>query len=485
VEEVRQKNLSHKFHVGIDYDATTHDIIHYYGSINPYSYEQDGKAYTNTTAIENQTWNARQEETDKNLTISNSIYYKHFFKKAGNEISMDISNSILKSSSSIDYFDDKGDNTLSFNNKEKPQQISTNLKIDYSTTVGNSINVNAGIQAIVNRMKDKTEIGFGYNEQIYAGYGTLRVKKAKYNLNLGLRMEYAQTKLKDNEDKTNFSALPYLTFTYKISDKQNILFSYRYSTNRPNVFQLNSYKVSRNPYTLKKGNPMLKPEFRHYLYAEHAIRFDISYISYKLFYEKINNTITNVTTLNEKYVFETQLQNLGTINQYGLQFLGSIKLGKLALSSSIQIYNQLVAGKIMEKQYDNRKKYNQVFDFSISSILSLKYDFAISGIFQYSTLKYNIQEHSFSSALYFLSLNKTCKNNFKIGVMTALPFAKTFIYQGNKIEEQDFSSNYHGNLNLPTFPLILRLSYQFQSGKTKAWTDKNKEIIPKKQKFGL
>ena len=62
--------------------------------------------------------------------------------------------------------------------------------------------------------------------------------------------------------------------------------------------------------------------------------------------------------------------------------------------------------------------------------LSFKNDFALSVIFQYETANENIQDDIYNEALYFISLDKTFNNNLKVGIVSALPFAENFIYQG-------------------------------------------------------
>lgn len=485
VEQVRQKNLSHKFHYGFDYYATPNDIVNYYGSLNPYAYEQDGKVFMDITGSENQTWNTQRDETDKNLNIFNSLYYKHLFNKQGSEISIDISNSFQKSSSSIAYFIDDEIETASILNNEKPEQVSTSLKIDYSNPLGEKLIFNTGGKAGVKSMQNETASDFGYNEQIYALYGTLHYKKPKYNINFGLRIEYAETKLKNDFNKTELSVLPYLTFQYKLNEKQNLLLTYRRSVNRPSVFQLNPYNYIDNPYAVRKGNPLLEPEFRHRIYAEHSVRFNVSYVSYRLFYESASNAMNNLTFLNDSTAFETQVHNLGNIHQLGMQFLGSLKYGPFSISPTVRFYKQSTYGNSMAKQYTIENKTNWVFDAGFSAVLSFKHDFAFSGTFQYSTMKYTIQDNLFCDALYILSLDKTFKNKLKVGIMTALPFAKTFVYQGTEIEAQNFVSSYKGNLKLPTMPIMIRLSYQFQTGKNKALIYREKEEVPKRLKSGF
>lgn len=485
VEQVTQKNLSHNFHFGFDYHATSRDIISYYGSVNPYSYEQDGKAIMDITGDETRRWSALREETDNNLNVLNSLYYKHQFSKEGSELVLDLSSSYLKSSNSLSWFNEDESGAVSVINTEKPEQISTSIKLDYSSPLGENIMLNSGAKAEVKSIRNETASRFRYNNQIYAFYGMLHYKKLKYNLNLGLRTEYSNAQLMNGVNKTELSALPYLNFQYRINDRQNIILSYRRSVNRPDLFQLNPYVYTDNPYSVRKGNPGLEPEFKHRIYAEHSFRFNVSYFSYRLFYEKVNNAITNLTFLNDSSAFETQVQNLGNINQAGIQFLGSIKLGPLTISPTIRLYNQSTSGNSLAREYNIEKRDHLVLETAISSILSFSHDFAFSGTFQYSTQKFNIQENVFCDALYILSIDKTFKNNLKVGIMTALPFARTFVYQGTQVESQNFTSRYHGNLNLPVVPVMFRLGYQFSTGNESRFISREKEEIPKRKRTGL
>jgi hypothetical protein len=485
VEQVTQKNLSHNFHYGFDYHATPRDIISYYGSVNPYSYEQDGKASMDITADETGSWSALREETDNNLNVFNSLYYKHQFRKLGSELVIDLNNSYLRSGNSLSWLNEDETGTASVINTEKPKQISTSIKLEYSVRPGENIMLSSGAKAGVKSIRNETASGFGYNEQTYSFYTMLNYKRHKYSLNLGLRSEYSRAQLMDGVDKTDLSALPYLNFQYRINDQQNIVFSYRRSVSRPDLFQLNPYVYKDNPYTVRKGNPGLEPEFMHRIYAEHSFRLNVSYFSYRLFYEKVNNAITNLTFLNDSSAFETQVRNLGNIDQAGVQFLGSIKMGPLTISPTVRLYNQSTSGNTLAREYNIETRDHLVLETAVSTILSFRHDFAFSGTFQYSTQKYNIQERTFCDALYILSIDKTFKNNLKVGIMTALPFAKTFVYQGTETESQDFTSRYHGNLNLPAVPVMFRIGYQFNAGKEKRLISREKEEIPKRKRTGL
>lgn len=462
VEQVRQKNLSHKFHYGADYQATPRSIINYYGSINPYSYEQDGPITISVEADSSYTHLMQREERDKNLNIYNSIYYKHLFNRVGQELTIDISNSILKSDNCVSYLTDAATPPIFI--AEQTKQISTTIKADLISPIGENILLSTGL---------RTRFWSMQNE--YALYGSLNYKKTKYNLNFGLRAEFAR----------ELSVLPYLTFQYHINTKQSLLFSYRRSVNRPNVYQLNPDTYLDNPFSVRKGNPLLEPELRSNIYAEHSIKFGVNFISYRLFYEKIGNAINNLTTLKEGPLFETQLQNLGDIHQIGIHLSGSIKWGLLAISTSARLYNQSTTANTLAKQLGIQNRQNLVFEAGLSSVLSFKQDLALSGTLQYSTKKHNIQESTSSGALYIFTLDKTFRENLKLGIMTALPFAKTFTYQQREVSADNFSTQYTGLLKLPTFPLMLRVSYQFKIGKERVLVNRERDEAPRKERGGL
>jgi hypothetical protein len=69
--------------------------------------------------------------------------------------------------------------------------------------------------------------------------------------------------------------------------------------------------------------------------------------------------------------------------------------------------------------------------------------------------------------------------------MTALPFAKTFAYQQREVSADNFSTQYTGLLKLPTFPLMLRVSYQFKIGKERVLVNRERDEAPRRERGGL
>lgn len=485
VQQVRQKNLSHKFHYGIDYYLTDRDIINFHGFYNQYSYEQDGNVVLQVTGNAGSDWEAQKEETDINRNIFNSLYYKHLFNDKGREIAVDISNANSRSENVVNFNNNTDGGTHFHTNSENPKQTATSMKIDFSLPFNEKFKLSTGVKVKILNMQDNTSDRFSYSEQINALYGALNYKKQKFDFNIGLRFENAKTELSNIRNRSLNTLLPYIACHYKINELNDLYLSFRSSINRPSVYLLNQYIYTDDPYTIRKGNPLLKPEMNNRLQLEHSVRFKSNYISTRLYYETITDAFNNLTYLNDSNLFVTQVQNLGSIHQYGLQLTGVLTMGMLTVSSSFRLYNQSTLGNSLAKQYGIENKNNLVFESGISSILFFKNDFALSLILQYETAKENIQDNTYDEALYFISLDKTFKQNLKVGIVSALPFAKNFIYQGSKVNSPDFSSSYTGNLKLPTIPLMFRVNYQFNTGMNRANIKREKEDIETRPKQGF
>lgn len=479
LESVRQKNLSHKFHYGVDYHFSAKDVVNFYGFYNQYSYEQDGDV--NVKATGNADWEAYKEETDKNRNIFNSLYYKHLFDNEEKTLTIDLSHAIINSKNQVVFENSSESQT----NTENPKQNTTMVKADFKMPINEKIKWSTGIKIKMRDMQDDNSDGFNYDKQVYAIYGALIYKNSNFDLNIGLRAEQSETQLNRNQNNSSFSLLPYVAFHYKLGKQNHLNLSLRRSVNRPTVYQLNPYFYVANPYFILKGNPLLNPEFHNRLILEYATRFKSNYMSAQLFYETESNAINNFTSLNKRNLFVSQLQNLGDIHQYGLQLKGALKFGILSINPSLRVYHQSTFGNDFAKHHAVENKDNWVFESGISSVLSLKRDFALSFIFQYATAKENIQDNTYFNPLYFISLDKTIQKNLKIGIVSALPFAKSFVYQGADIKAPNFTSEYTGNLKLPVVPLMFRLSYRFNTGKNRKILNREKEQVDTRQKQGF
>jgi hypothetical protein len=108
-----------------------------------------------------------------------------------------------------------------------------------------------------------------------------------------------------------------------------------------------------------------------------------------------------------------------------------------------------------------------------------------SVIFQYASPVNEIQGTTFSDALYFVSLEKSFSKNLKAGVVSGLPLAKTFTYQGSEVAGPDFYHYSKGEIQLSTVPLWFKISYRFSSGKNVQKIERTGEVPVQEKRKGF
>ena len=279
--------------------------------------------------------------------------------------------------------------------------------------------------------------------------------------------------------------LPYFTLGYKISPSNSLRFTYSSSVIRPSMYALNSFVYYNGPFSVSKGNPDLTPEFSYSLSLEHSVQFRNNFLATKLFYEFRTDVIENMSFLRDGTIVESQVQNLGSVLKRGVQLAGSVRFGNVSLNHSMRLYNQTTKGNSLAQEFGIKESSRMVFECDLSSVISFENNYALAFLLQYGSAKNNIQNNVFSDALYFISFDKTFKNNIKAGVVSALPFVRSFLYQGSDTNAPNFSASYTGNLQLPAIPIMLRLSYQFSSGSSRGFTNRSKGDLDKRSKPGL
>ena len=488
-QHVRQKNWSHRFHFGADYFLNKKNQFNFYAFFNPYSREHDGDIELKVVNPNggNKYWLSQKEDTDINYSAFYSLYYKHVFNKPGREITFDLSYYDFKAENTTSYTgENAGSNLTNHTNTVKPKQNSASIRIDYTSPITERLKFKTGVKTRLQKLQDRNSDEFNYNENIFAIYGTLNYSVAKFEIGLGLRAERSMSGLTYSFNNNIFTLLPYAVINYKPNTKQNIKLTYRNSIYRPNIYQLNPYTSIEDPFTMRKGNPNLEPEFRHDLMVDYSIRSGNNYISSRLFYSSTTNAINNLTFINNANVFETRVYNLGKILRYGIQLSGALKPYKsIAVNPYIKVFDIYTMGNKLAKQYNIENRHKIAIESGLSAIITFKRGITASLLFQYNSPETDIQGMSFSDALYFISLEKTINQKFKVGIVSAIPFSKSFTYQGNEIEAENFYSHSEGKIKMSAFPIWFKFKYQFSSGKKGNRINRTKERIENMPKKGF
>jgi outer membrane cobalamin receptor len=488
---VRQKDWSHRFHYGFDYILNEKNQINFYAFYNPYSNELNGNVDMSATVDKagDQHWLALKQDKDINRSALYSLYYKHNFTKPGREIAFDLSYFNFNAENNTTYIktDITSDNySANQVNTVKPLQNSISFKVDYTAPISEKLKFDTGIKAKSQLLLDRQSAEFKYDESILALYGAITYNYSKFTLSSGIRAEESTSGLTGSFNNHIFALLPNATINYKLTEKQSIKLSYSRTVYRPNIYELNPFTSISDPFTVQSGNPGLKPEFSQNLSIDYSKTIGNSYISLQLFRKKRTNAINQYTFINDTNIFETRVANLGEIHEYGIRMAGALKLHKaIAINPYFKLFNIYTTGNNLAKQFDIASRHRIAFESGLSAIVTLKFDIVASLQFQYNSPEIDIQSMSFSDALYFISLEKNFMQKFKVGIMSALPFSKSFTYHGMEIKGENFYNHSEGNVKVSVLPLWLKLTYQFNSGKKVNKIDRVKEEVDKMPKKGF
>ena len=168
----------------------------------------------------------------------------------------------------------------------------------------------ASITITENAVRRDASNFYKYNENIYAGYTTLRKTMGKFIAQAGLRAEHTLMngvqRLQDTSYVRKFTNLfPSANFTYNQTDKTSYSILYSRRIQRPTPWQLNPVLNIIDPFTSWGGNPNLLPEYT-----------DNAELNWSLFSGYL------ITTLNYSYtaqpitwVLEIDSSTLKTINR--------------------------------------------------------------------------------------------------------------------------------------------------------------------------
>jgi len=160
-----------------------------------------------------------------------------------------------------------------------------------------------------------------FDEDIAAVYSKISFSVGKWEGTAGLRYEDSRSKgFSITLDTTNTRDIkqlfPSASISRDLTDKLALSLAYSYRIERPQFHSLNPFVRYMDPFTLEKGNPLLRPEFPHStklsLAFENQPFFSLEYI-------KTNNIISLVTQQNaqDNSITEAFDDNLDSYRKIG------------------------------------------------------------------------------------------------------------------------------------------------------------------------
>jgi hypothetical protein len=486
VQYLHQKNWSHKFHYGFEYQPNNKNVLSIYGFLNPTSYEFDGTVQISKIARDSvdENWEAEKEDADLNFSWFNSLYFQHKFDKEGSELVVELNQY---------KFNGHHQSTLTPSNTEAPlvsisnprQRLYTG-KVDVVIPVNSTIKIESGVRESFSLFSDSEWSSFRYTESICAAYASIRYNGERFRFSSGLRMEHARLKLEESYDNQSVTLLPNLSAQFDLPKQQGLKFTYRKSVIRPRMYQLNPNISYTDPFTIHYGNPNLTPAINNELALDYTRNLKKNFISVGGFYQHTDHSIENLTVLNETGMFENSTENLGAISRIGINLKGSIKpLKNILVNPSVKLYNFSSRGNTTATENNIRNKRQFGIETGLTIAATFKYDITVASVLNYYSAKTSIQGYRFEDLLYFISVDKSFKNKYKVGLNFALPFMGEFTYQGYQTDGFQFHEYSEDNLQLSLIPVWLKFTYNFASGKKTNRIIKNRDFEDPNLKNGF
>ncbi|WP_231459074.1 MULTISPECIES: outer membrane beta-barrel family protein [unclassified Pedobacter] len=411
--ERKNKGVGFQGKLGADYYASEKTVFGVMVDANTVNTKLDNFSNTfirelqsNVASTNSVLQNAYSKSPANNFTANFNI--KHDFNKTGKNITFDVDYSnfnnkrdeqfdarylnqagqqtnatLLRNNTdaNIDIYAAKTDLTLPVN---KTMKFETGLKSSYVVTNNDFLSeqfLSGNWQNDLGKSNN-----FIYKENINAAYVNFAKEWKVWQIQLGLRAEHTHSNgnsITSNKevDRNYLSLFPTVFINQKITENNNIRYSYSRRVDRPNYQQLNPFAFYMDPYAVDQGNPYLKPQFTD--------NFEVSYsfkqLSFSLNYADTRDMITQISQQDEvTRIVNVIRQNLGRAQNYsaGVYFpLKVVKWWNMQNNASVY-YNKFEDGNLEGAPFLSSKV---AYNFNTNQQFTLPNNFSAEISFWYSS----------------------------------------------------------------------------------------------------
>lgn len=337
----------YNFTLGTDYFITPNDVITLSGNFALELEEQPSN--TNFAAIDKN--NGITSEWDRNETTEATnpkFQYEFQYKK---EFDGDEDHTLLFSALGNFFGKDQSslfvDTTISGEDMDENQKTRTDFKealytfkLDYTKSFFEDWSLEGGAQYVLNDVSNDYEVEdlidgtyvvdpdytnvFEYNQNVFGLYGTGAYEGEKWGVKAGIRLEQTElnTLLKDTDQDNHQSYLdlfPSVHSSYKLNQKVSFQAGYSRRIFRPGLWDLNPFFNIRNNYSIRQGNPDLRPEYTDSFEITSIYLLGKASVNLGFYYRYTTDVIERVSTF-ENNVNTVTPENVGTNNATGIEF---------------------------------------------------------------------------------------------------------------------------------------------------------------------
>lgn len=221
-----------------------------------------------------------------------------------------------------------------------------------------------------------------FRQDIHAAYSTFSSKWGNLQYMGGLRGEITRREIQNTNfaqaSKLNrFDIFPTLHLSYALNENNELMTSYSRRINRPMGRDLDPNPSYWNRYTIRLGNPDLKPEYTDSYELGILKRFSGSFVSLDGFHRTTNNKIERLDSIASNGIFYSNPENIGKDYSTGIEVTGNINITKwLLVNASVSLYNYRIKGELnsnnIERESTNwSSRLNTTFKIADNSRLQV------------------------------------------------------------------------------------------------------------------
>jgi outer membrane receptor protein involved in Fe transport len=195
---------------------------------------------------------------------------------------------------------------------------------------------------------------FTFGERVHAVYGVLSQGAGKFDLQAGLRGEYATRDFSLAAPAQSYpfsyrSLFPSGVATYNLSDATQMKLSYSRRIRRPGSQELNPFPSFFDVQNVFLGNPNLSPEYTDAIELGLSRNGALGSIQLSPFYrhtkDVIRIIINTADIIDGREVTSVSFKNLASSNSWGSDLNGSLRLGKrLNGFASVNVFKMVTDG---------------------------------------------------------------------------------------------------------------------------------------------
>lgn len=485
--KTKTSRYGYRTNAGFEYNANAFNVINgsvsYRGGHNSNDNEVLSQYLENALVVDS--YLRKQESEFKRGGWDLEMDYKHLFPKKDKELSfaveLDRDNDHTDADYGVSYIFPTDQLPELDNNLNKGVSREWSLQSDYVHPFNDDWKVETGVKASLRNIEsgftyleydqdamdwlvnpERTDV-FHYDQNVYAAYVSSNSKIGqKLNVIAGLRMEvtnlygaFAFFSSPFSNVYTNW--LPSLTFSRSIGKMNQLRLSYNQRIQRPHQRQLNPFVEYNDNRDISFGNPYLDPEYVHQVEMAGNFFMNGNMVSISVYGRQTEDLIESLLHINEDGVSETTFENFGTRSALGVNFFGTLVLGKkLTLRGGVDVNLWKEEGQHENEDLSNSgSDYNGRLNLTWIITKTLK----VEGFTFFRSPTYTVQGKTPSWSMMSMGLKKDLFNNrFTVGINITEPFREnqSFIRELSGAEFYQYSKNVR-----PVRSFGISLGYRF------------------------